>query len=300
MRAQSEACSGPSQAPNTKDRFVAACSAQLSAPGQSLTAAKLDLCSNATRAMACDSQEVPAACKPEAGALTDGSACVDHGQCKSGLCEGNGGSQCGKCAALQPAGASCEGGGGCARGTTCTFRDGKSTCEPTKELNEGATCGGAEEGRCTQGLQCDPSTQKCVKPAKKGEACGGDGGRFCGYNLTCVAGKCADRIAEGGSCDPTGTADSADCAAHLACDEDTKKCVKLTVAAPGQACGKYVDCANGSCPTSYADGKTIYGKCPAMLPDGAACDPNSSDAVCDAYATCFKGTCQIMQASSCN
>lgn len=76
--------------------------------------------------------------------------------------------------------------------------------------------------------------------------------------------------------------------------------MRLTIAAPGQRCNEKVHCAQSSCPVSTgADGTPGYGKCPAILPDGAACDPNDASAMSDAYAQCFNGKCQIMQASSC-
>jgi hypothetical protein len=35
------------------------------------------------------------------------------------------------------------------------------------------------------------------------------------------------------------------------------------------------------------------------LPDGSPCNPDDSSTVCDLYAACFAGVCQIVDPSTC-
>lgn len=70
-------------------------------------------------------------------------------------------------------------------------------------------------------------------------------------------------------------------------------CVADTFNLPGQACdGVAQRCELGFCDTST-------GLCPPVLQDGAACDPTNPSTLCNPYATCFRGTCQIVDPKSC-
>jgi hypothetical protein len=42
------------------------------------------------------------------------------------------------------------------------------------------------------------------------------------------------------------------------------------------------------------------GVCPTVLADGTPCDPSDPSKVCDNYAACFRGTCQIVNPATCD
>jgi hypothetical protein len=110
----------------------------------------------------------------------------------------------------------------------------------------------------------------------------------------------------GADCDPK-AATAPDCDRHhgLVCDNATKKCVAMTFATAGQACGSvngnFVPCAGaGFC--AIATGQKA-GMCVGAAADGAACD-TSAGPMCMYRSQCViasgtAGTCQFASASLC-
>ncbi|MEO8799909.1 MAG: hypothetical protein ABI551_18580 [Polyangiaceae bacterium] len=77
----------------------------------------------------------------------------------------------------------------------------------------------------------------------------------------------------------------------------THVCTTVTFAAQGAACdGDAILCDRGNCKT----GGAAEGVCPTILQDGAACTANSATTACDAIASCFNGTCQLVDPTHCN
>jgi hypothetical protein len=70
-------------------------------------------------------------------------------------------------------------------------------------------------------------------------------------------------------------------------------CTPEQYAQPGQPCdGESRRCVAGLCNKSA-------GACPWIVTDGAACNAADPSTVCDDYARCFSGTCQIPDPSAC-
>ena len=163
--------------------------------------------------------------------------------------------------------------------------------------NDAAVCGTCA-ARLDFGASCDAATDVCVR----GASCFGSHCRTLGQNgdpctrtsdcsfpTVCTSqGTCGAAAWQGAPCTT-----AADCGTDQACDHGTSTCVPDTFNLPGQTCdGVVVYCERGACDTST-------GLCPAVLPDGAACDPTDPSTQCDTYATCFEGTCQIVDPTLC-
>jgi hypothetical protein len=167
----------------------------------------------------------------------------------------------------------------------------------------GATAGDA--------IQCGT----CADRLAEGAACvvGTD---LCDVGLSCFQGTCRPRASAGGACTSwsdcaspnacksTGVCGpvavqgqpcsaSTDCTTDVGCDAITKVCVPLVFAQPGGACdGDVYRCEAGSCDLTT-------NLCPTIIPDGTPCDPSDPSVVCDDYARCFEGVCQIPPPDTC-
>jgi len=84
-----------------------------------------------------------------------------------------------------------------------------------------------------------------------------------------------------------------DCTTDTGCGAGTHVCTPVMFGQPGTPCdGNVFRCEAGQCdPTS--------GVCPKVASDGAACDPSDLSVVCDDYASCFRGQCQIPDPNTC-
>jgi hypothetical protein len=175
-------------------------------------------------------------------------------------------------------------------GTTVASADGAvapdavqcGTCEA--RLAEGAACDGASDA-CDIGLSCFKGT--CRTRATNGGAClhWAD----CAPPYICRStGVCGYVAVQGQACQAT-----IDCTTDVGCDAVTKLCVPLVFGEPGAACdGDVHRCVAGNC-------DLLAGSCPAVIPDGMPCDPNDRSHVCDDYARCFQGVCQIPTPATC-
>jgi hypothetical protein len=317
----SQKCGEPIGSPNhigeLRTKFVTLCQNELNAPGATNAASAIQQCADQLNAaQSCNAPD----CKTPAGDLAVGAPCGEGFQCQSGHCQiaksstGGPSSQCGTCTASAAIGEACGTNDvQCAPNATCTSSGstGKLTCVERKTVKEGEVCfdpkAPSSGVKCDVGLHCPisdvtsssspPAT--CKRPSASGEACSGRSD--CVIGLTCIANKCADPLAEGATCK------GGDCAAGLGCDVSTKKCTTITFVADGQPCDDAIHfCDTGRCiglsVTGGSDGvtKVTPGTCKPSLPDGSACDPQSSEGGhCDEFSECIAGTCQQKNASQC-
>lgn len=288
-----------------RSRFLALCKSAVAAPGSGINESYLDTCASSIKSEASCTTETTA-CKDPAGTLAEGAACYSGSQCASKFCQkAASDALCGKCGPRKAVGAECDPKvDRCVDSAFCDANGAnpnKGTCKATPpKLKEGDACGvSGTEGFCDTGLTCDYSgTKKCVKEGQIGAACG-TGKPSCASKLTCKDGKCSEPPGEGEAC--TSDVSGLSCKAGLACDAEAKKCVKVLYAKPGEPCDfTKTRCEKGSCRgVKYEGAKIIPGKCPTILADGAACDPQSPDSDCDDFATCFDKKCQIPDGNSC-
>jgi hypothetical protein len=162
----------------------------------------------------------------------------------------------------------------------------------------------------------------CAMPLREGEACvaGTDLCEAGAPGLSCFRGVCRARGGNGSSCDSrndcaapwvctsAGTCGEAmgageacvtskDCFGEFVCDPASKLCANPEYALAGEVCDDDSRrCWIGAC--DMAAGATT-GVCPIVLPDGSLCDPSDRAQVCDAYAYCFGGVCQIPDPAIC-
>jgi hypothetical protein len=111
----------------------------------------------------------------------------------------------------------------------------------------------------------------------------------CAFPWVCLSsGICGEVLQVGETC-----SSSLECTTDFGCDMATKVCASVEYGQAGDTCdGEVFLCESGSC-------NMTAGTCPAVLADGAPCDPSDSSTVCQAYARCFQGTCQIADPASC-
>jgi hypothetical protein len=215
--------------PTCQSRMKPGCLNTLKDPGTTNTASRLDACVQKAQAQSCDdlfNHVVPDECRAMPGALADGAACGDDGQCQNAHCDKQGevcgvcrqrascnydvdcasGSICsvGKCVQRVSRGGSCASEEPCAYGLAC---DG-TTCQPVREAGQSCT-ETIQGGNCdsTQGDYCDLDTKICGVSvlADIGQKCGPDGGSWW---ISCVAGAaCSNNLcvavpADGDPCNP--------------------------------------------------------------------------------------------------
>jgi hypothetical protein len=283
-------CTGPVPLVSTgrKDRYVKICAMQLAAPGANALAA-VGKCADAIRNAAPSCGSFDAACAPSPGTLATGAPCGSQLQCASGFCnvgQYQVGSAtlvslasasigtCGVCAEKIPIGGACTPypNPPCVDGAEC---DG-AKCVAQVMGDVGTTCNAPGSPICKSGLTCAPIISTCQPPSDVGGPCGACKGQLACVNDVCVVGK-----KEGEACGPSAN----DCATPLVCDQMTSTCRALTISPSGAPCGT----AYAFCETAYCtwNTSTMTGTCPALLAEGAACDPSGvSGSVCDVGATC--------------
>src|SRR5262249_43518878 len=117
----------------------------------------------------------------------------------------------------------------------------------------------------------------------------------CASPDVCVSGTCAPAQPAGASC-PTGG--ECDIAQGAICEPTTHKCVMVTFAGAGQACGlvggAIVGCKGGG--TCKVTAGMTQGTCQPAAADGAACDVTNGPH-CLPPATCDKGLCRLPDTS---
>lgn len=244
-------------------RMKGTASAILSAPGTSTTPATLEACAQAIAGATCADvlgRSLPDVCRAKPGALADGAACGDDGQCKGTRCKIPANGTCGTCGAPSAVGGACAVDDDCAPGLACT----NQAC--AKYRAEGEVCDAARP--CRPDLAC--SGGACVARKAVGDACTSDPdicdnlhGAFC--NAT--SGKC-----EAVTFTPSGTCGLV--ASHL-----------VACSGAGATC-------RGIAPPMY------QGTCVAGAADGTACD-EANGPKCQAPAVCSGGTCKLVDPAAC-
>lgn len=269
---------------NCQAREKLYCMNAITAPSTSKTPFTTEACVAAYPSYGCAdwlSSNVPAACVPKVGLLGNASPCVFDGQCSTGFCAIPENFGCGKCAPPTKVGDSCASNGLCATEAT--------------------------------GQYCASATLVCTAPVSQGAVCD-NVDRICGGGFTCAGittttnGTCQPAVTIlGADCAPTGQS-GAGCDRHhgLVCDGPTKKCVAMTFAAAGQACG-VVNNATTPCDNEgyclVPQGQKS-GTCVAVAADGAPCD-SSVGPGCAYRSSCVvssgtSGTCQPLSVASCH
>jgi hypothetical protein len=152
---------------------------------------------------------------------------------------------------------------------------------------------------------------KCAPRGASGAQCSYSGD--CQAPLVCLGadfstntmGTCGNGADAGGACRAGGAVESG-CKTTLTCDPATNTCVAIKFVGGGQACDERITyCARGQCSVAFDSGnggdggESTQGTCPAVLADGAPCDPTSKTQTCDAEAYCVNGTCQVFDPASC-
>ena len=136
-------------------------------------------------------------------------------------------------------------------GISCTGSTWNDPSDPSAATDLPTTC------YKNDGLQCDPSTSKCVPLAQSGQACSGSAD--CTSALYCKASRCAPREALGAACTRT----SAGCVAGAYCEPQSLTCVPALP--DGDACSDSGVCLSGSCQSgSYVCGQGRLGFASAM------------------------------------
>jgi hypothetical protein len=258
--------------PSCTDRLTKVCTEQSKANGSGMTEAALAACEAALTQATCSDvfANKVSACVFH-GALADGDACGDHGQCASGLCK-TGGALCGVCTPKGGVGAACASGSNdeCQTGLVCS--SGKICATP-------AALGGL----------CDEKTQPCVS------------GTFC-----TSANTCASMVPAGAEC-PGIYLNFTD---GTLCTGKGSSSLQLGTAAPGKDCGLLPGdgvpptlCAPGgvaACAglvgSSQLLGIPTKGICTAPIEDAFNCTANSD---CLTGSQCINGTCRIPSGMYC-
>jgi hypothetical protein len=262
-RARETRCYGVAAEPDEPDliaRQTESCVLNSSAPGSATDAAYWSTC-----AAAADNNCGGYRCATyPLGARQAGEPCLVSLQCASLWCRGTqvmGADGVALSNALQ-----------C--GTCATRLPAGSFCDSTADV-------------CEVGLSCFQGTCRAQ----------GQAGALCAVSNDCVApnlacrssGICGSVVGKGQACSA-----NRDCTTLEGCDPVQKVCVPFKFGQPGASCDDVVShCEAGTCSQET-------GTCPAVLSDGALCDPNSGAAVCQVYARCFFGVCQIPNPAACN
>lgn len=265
-----------------KSNFESYCDALSKAPGANNLSGQIDTCSNLVSNASCGAT---INCKV-AGTLPDGAACGAVIQCAGARCDTTNGTAvpnseitCGKCGSYLAVGGDCSQGGVCDPGT--------SSCVGGKCVayaQQGQSCASAQ---CVGPLLCDAQAKTCQQPPTKGQACT----QGCEAPYKCIQGTCADAVQSGGACTTN------ECAGGLECDQQTKTCKPITLAASGQPCGflqnQIVGCQSGlKCQISSTSGTCIQPK-----QAGEACTVGKGE--CATFLACTNGTCAAPDFSVC-
>jgi hypothetical protein len=240
-------------------RETEACVLNSSAPGSATGASYWDTC-----AAAADNNCRAYECATyPLGGKQVGESCLVSLQCATLLCQGTQVTDAN--GAVLPNGIQCG---------TCAVR-----------LAEGSPCVSAIDV-CDVGMSCFQGA--CRVQGQAGAPCAVS--NDCNVpTLVCrSSGTCGTVEGLGQTC-----ASSSDCTTNEGCDPIQKVCVPFLFGQPGATCdGDVSRCESGAC-------NKETGTCPTVLPDGALCDPNSGSTVCQVYARCFAGVCQIPDPTEC-
>jgi hypothetical protein len=263
------------------DGFQSYCEALLTLPGTEPNATSdLETCARSLNCTTLASTGAgPAACDAfSVGTLGAGASCVSSTQCQSSGCtytsqtspSGISGSWgCGTCdapiAVGQPCGSMTQTNADCVPPAECIFGSGTSgTCE--------------------------------VPDAGGADAALPPGETIVGMGASCTPNNSGGPTIDGGI--PTLML----CQTPLTCGPQST-CVPVTYAAAGQPCNdNATQCAVGGCNMTGpipTDGGSGTGTCPTVIPNGQACDPTSSTAVCQNFSSCIDGTCQTINVAAC-
>lgn len=194
-----------------RTRATTACARRYGADGAQVTAADVNRCANALKAVACDAY-YDFECDVTKGTRANNASCDVNAQCQSGNCSYDSvdGASCGRCGA---------------------------PFEKAARAGEGQSCA---EALCASGLVCtgeDAESAKCVKAKDAGAACTlGE----CKTGLVCRDDKCQAPLADGAAC-----TDSYTCELTSACSAG--KCTKLSYVKTGETCDDAHLCEKGSC-----------------------------------------------------
>lgn len=289
----------PAQENALVSRFAQRCQSELSLPGVSGDAASaLGACANAIQGASCNASfdSIAACASTNGGTLADGAACASGLECKSGACTGEAATGCGTCQAAVADGAACDGSAPCVAGDTCSFSASGAVCKKLGPPGDvGATC--STNAECKAPNHCalgSGSTGTCAAPVGSGGSCVET--TDCDSGLICMGGStrtCSAPLGAGAAC--TG----GDCGVGYACDADLT-CHAVEFVAPGGTCdGDERFCSKGSCPLPQdgSGGADPTGTCPTIIADGQPCDPASTTAQCDAFASCIGGKCTLVAAA---
>jgi len=274
---------------SAKSRAIVACTLFYGAPGTAGSDDANDRCGRELEFAACSAP--PRSCNYILGTAQIGHVCIDGTQCQSGVCTPTGKPQngvpsyCGVCAMTNGANGQCKTSQDCDPGLVCVgaqpqmMMAGVCTASAGKP---GDPCTASRE--CTQPNHCDLTAMKCAAPVVENGACKQTAD--CVTALVCSRGYCTTPTGNGGACS------GGDCIPSYSCDtEKTKRCVPAIYAGSGEMCdGGITVCKQGQCSN---------GKCPVILADGAMCDPMKPDSICDYFATCWDGKCQIPDFRKC-
>lgn len=266
------------------------CTSLLSLPGVAATSDDMMDCARVYRSASCATTGSAAPkCNFKNGTLADGAACVTDEQCVSGSCETMPGSSCGACEPRTAIGGACSITAPCASGLTCSTTT--MTCVEIVRNGPGGSCDWTEGQICEPGLDCEPTSKTCKERGAAGAACSSIAPCASGLTCSAMSRTCVEVtiLREGEACDATS---EAQCGVGLTCDPATRRCVGFAWVGPGGDCSAFgARCERGTCDR---DTKT----CPAVIADGQACgDPNAG--VCDYFASCIDGKCQMVGSVVC-
>lgn len=267
-------------------RQQASCVAALGAPRTSNSPDHVASCTTTVASESCadfinDATTTKPGCTIAPGGLAMGAACGVSGQCQSSYCSVPDNAVCGTC-----------------------------TAPPAPD----DPCPSAISGGCGPGLECDPTSLRCVKPGLEGGPCDKD--HFCGLDLFCARtgttdmGTCQpSATTPGAACDSTGaTAPACDSRRGLYCPRMTGACEVVKYVTGGEPCGVLGDgnvavCeAGGLCVKASG---AVMGVCAAPAGDAEACDsangpPCLLPARCVAPAGATAGVCTLPAPASCH
>ena len=305
-------CGGPvlpaDELARIKTRFVQACEKGLALSDGSASA-RVEACVSDLETSACQMPEGPPPACDLRGPLPGGAACSEDRQCQSGACldtailtPGGGPEKrhCGHCASNVATGENCfDANVRCPASALCVNAgapDSVHICMAVVEGDVGASCDDLTS-RCKSGLYCDGQTSQCARLGDQGAHCGARSSNWptgCKAPLVCKGAPA--------TCQSPGTSDGPcqtdeECTSGLGCvifnTECTSgppcvkgRCESITWVGSGAPCGGAARCLVGSCSNVLLPG----GHCPAVIPDGEAC--NSAENTCDVFAECINGLCK--------
>ncbi|HEY6458705.1 MAG TPA: hypothetical protein VIY73_01100, partial [Polyangiaceae bacterium] len=265
-------------------RFATICAGFPALPGSGMTDDQLEACASAIVAAGCVTPgTLPDACLVT-GSLADGAPCNEPFQCTGGQCfqgaaagpdaSTGTGTACGTCGSIPTLGQPCQ--GSCATGSVCDHTAATPTCIAVTAGAAGAHCDGLS-AVCAAGLYCDAASGVCATLPTDGQPCTSTG--LCTTPAWCYQQTCQPPGTQGAPC---GSDD--ECAAGLGCSLTAETCGAVTWVDAGQPCGDLARCLVGGCdPGSMT--------CPAVIPDGGACNGADSASTCDSLDGCLGGTC---------